>query len=430
MGYGLYFRVMASVKFYLKNPKRGGKLRQDEVSIIAKVTFSAADRFEIPTGERIAPSHWDKLAKEVKRSAIDHVRINAVLSEFKRALLDLYYANREKSFEQFKAIAKATLGKGPIPSADEKKSLSFALDAFIRQYEREKDPKTAANYRVLESKHLAPYLNLPFEKLDWDFFDFLRADLRALKDSTANRVLTRIKTFLSWCGDRAYPVNPDYRKWKIKAHYSDPVSLEWDELKALKETPMVGTVAIARDALVILCLIGTRISDGKRFDTINYFDYTWKFDRQKGRNLKSKELQVQFVGFSQQALMILAKYGMMFPKMSEAKLNRHMKEACHLAGITQKVRYEDWRNSKCTVTYPEKWTLIGTHSGRRTFGTLMQEVMPEGKVMELMGIEDSKTLKRYKGKGNSQLTKQYLIEAGEKLKMASTPKADENQKTG
>lgn len=413
---------MATVKFYPSKPKRNGQFKKNEVPIVAKVTVSKKQRFEVSTGERVIPGRWDFDAQEVKRS-LEQPRINKNLAELKAHLLHLCELHRD-NFEELKAIAQG--GEPAIP-AEEKKSLSHALDRFLKQYEQQKDPKTAAAYSTLQTKHLAAYLKYPFEKLDWDFFDALRHDLREHKDSTANKILGRLKKFLSWCEERDLPVNPVFRKWKIAAHYGEPVALDWDEVVKLERTMMVGTVAIARDALLILCMMGTRISDGKRFDVTEYFDYVWKFYRQKGRNITAKQLEVQFVGYSEKALMILAKYGMMFPCLSEAKLNKHMKEACRLAGINQKVRRENWVNGKCTAEYVEKWTIVGTHTGRRTFGTLMQEVMPESKVMELMGIEDSKTLRRYKGKGNSQLTKQYLIEAGDKLK-AATVKSDEQQR--
>src|SRR5688572_14076983 len=99
---------MATVKFYLKKPKQQtGKLRVDEVSIIAKFSLGRKGRFEITTGEKIIPAYWDKERQVVKSTYRGHFEINTRLQEIKTDLLKLYRDNSKIDFDKFKALAQS-----------------------------------------------------------------------------------------------------------------------------------------------------------------------------------------------------------------------------------------------------------------------------------------------------------------------------------
>src|SRR5688572_19584284 len=117
---------MITVKFYLKKPyQQKDVYRVDEVSIISKVTEVGikGNRFEVKTGEKMIPKHWDKVTQQVKSTYRGHFEINTFLQEFKTNLLKLYRDNPKIDFTKFKALAQAK------PS-QEKKTLFIALDQF------------------------------------------------------------------------------------------------------------------------------------------------------------------------------------------------------------------------------------------------------------------------------------------------------------
>lgn len=58
-----------------------------------------------------------------------------------------------------------------------------------------------------------------------------------------------------------------------------------------------------------------------------------------------------------------------------------------------------------------KWKLIGSHTARRTYITLMSERgMPDHQLMKIAGIRDVKTLQKYK-----KINDNTLIETSNKL---------------
>src|SRR5687768_11826542 len=95
---------MASIKFYLKKPRINGVLRDSEVSISAKFSIGRDHRFEITTGEKIIPKHWNSKKQEVKSSYRGHYEINIALSDFKTKLLMLYREHKELPFDKFKDL--------------------------------------------------------------------------------------------------------------------------------------------------------------------------------------------------------------------------------------------------------------------------------------------------------------------------------------
>lgn len=399
---------MATVKPYLKNPKRGGKLRDDEVSILVKFTRSAKERFELRTGESVHPKYWDFIAKEVKRNCPDHVRLNRKISEVRSRLLSLDEQNQSIPFDQFKAIAQGH---------EEKKSLlSSTFDRFLKQYEQEKDPKTVQVYKGLY-KSLLPFLHLTFEKLDYNFFDAWRESIIHLTDSTANRYLASLKCFLNWAVDRDIKVNPVNKKWKIRPHYREPLPLTNEEFQRLQTTMMTGTAAIGRDLLCLEAFTGQRISDLRRFDVRDVKDMVWTFNRKKGHSLKVKRVIVDFSGFSKPAYDIFKRYGFKLPKGCIDTYNSWIKEACKKAEINTLITKETWKGGKCEITTVPKWELITTHCGRKTFINLTSHIFTPEEVMEMTGIESYITLKKhYKGTGDLLMRRKKLIQMEKELR--------------
>lgn len=55
------------------------------------------------------------------------------------------------------------------------------------------------------------------------------------------------------------------------------------------------------------------------------------------------------------------------PVMPNQTMNRNLKELCRLASITDPIRVTTYKGNLRHDEVKEKWQLIGTHTGRRTF---------------------------------------------------------------
>lgn len=436
---------MATVKFYLKNPKKSGKLRADEVSIVARFTLTEKQRFQLATGERIQPIHWNTATQEVKKSFKYHIDLNLALSEFKNDLLNLY-RKHTGTFQDFKRVA-SIWSNG---DKSEKKSLWGALSKFISQVETEKDRKTANKFRTMQSALMAFNHNLTFEDINNNFYDDFKLYLYSLPnpnyvgsrlvnkgdyyaieegegevvpllDDTVFRYFINVTTFLKWATKRGYPVDQSFLEWEIiRRQYDDVIFLETTEVQKLLAFNFdKDHVRTAIDYLLVECFCGQRISDIKRFDLKDYEDYTWSFLRYKGRRKHPKRVSIRFTGFMKPALLLLAQHNFQLPPMSEKHINESIKEGCKDAGITSHTIIERWSGNKLIRIQGPKHEFISTHTGRKTFITLaLQGGVPESVVMDLTGITDTKTLKHYKGRTSDQVASDYMDKLGQSIPMS------------
>jgi integrase len=239
-----------------------------------------------------------------------------------------------------------------------------------------------------------------------------------LFDDTVYKYFTNLKAFLSWSEKRGYQIHPSYKTWEIIKRKHPPISLTLEELKLLSTKELPAHLDVARDFLLIECYTGQRISDILRFDQKDYQDYKWTHRPKKGNRLSSKTVTVHFVGYSQPALFILAKYNFKLPKVTEVTLNKNIKEACKLAWITSPIETERWAGNKKIMITGSKYEFLSTHSGRKTFITLgMQFGMPIEYIMELTGISEYQTLSHYRAKFEDKSIEKYLKSVSENISL-------------
>jgi integrase len=437
---------MATVKFYLKNAKIDKVLRVDEVAIAAKFSLGRKKRFEISTGEKIVPKHWDFKGQQVKSSYRGHYEVNIYLSDFKTKLLTLYRDNRDLSFDKFKELAQSKT------TTEEKKTLFLAFEQFLKAYQSEKDSKTVAKYLTLE-KHLIAFDTIhaiDFPNLDFSFYDRFKSYLLAIPnpfyrkfslhpdigsssqyhmvpdnkglpigifDDNVYSYIIQLKTFLAWSEKRGYQVHNSFKTWEIIRRVYPPITLTAAELEQL-ESKVFNSKAldVARDYLVMEARTGQRISDIKRFTPKDYNDFKWTFTPRKGNRLSNKSVTVHFKGYCASALFILQKYNWQMPVISEQKLNENIKRACKEAGIDQEISIYRWAANKRIRISGKKYEFISSHTGRKTFITLaLQAGTPVEYVMQLTGISEYKTIRHYKGEFEDNKVEGYLNGIGEAL---------------
>src|SRR5690606_25771740 len=227
-----------------------------------------------------------------------------------------------------------------------------------------------------------------------------------LIDSTVNKYLVNLKTFLTWAHKRGHEVhhtnnNPTHDSWKVIDRINEPLTLTLSELEKIealnitqdlideklppkkqgRRTDTVAALTIARDIFAFECRTCQRISDIKNFSLNDVKDGVWYNRVKKGNalNLRVKTIPIPLnTAFTNPAWMILQKYGFKLPEFTEQKVNKHIKTVAMLAGIDYEVTQIRWkRNKPITITKPKyKW--ISTHTGRRTFITIgLQYLKPK-----------------------------------------------------
>lgn len=425
---------MASVKFRLKNPKAASSL------IVARFYSTQTGPLDFSTGENVPPSFWEgqRVSSKYKKQAD---RINRHLSTIEADLLDVWRDNKGASKEVLSALVRKTVKGG---GGAEKKTFIEAVRLFIAQYEREKDPSTVGRYRVLERKLETFNLSLTFDDLNQTFYDEFKLwlygnhnplytgfNLRrdpdgdgyiltrgdsptgnvGLFDDVVFKYIVNIQTILHWAEKRGYQVNPAYKSWEIIKRDYPIISLTLDELQRIEDLNNLPThLQIAKDYLSLACRTGQRISDVKRISALSISSGTWTIHQKKGSRQKQKVVQLPLVGFSSPVIDIVNKYGGKLPEISEQNLNYHIKEVCKLAGITQEIYIERWQGNKKIKIPGQKWEYISSHSGKKTFITILSSLgAPLSVLADFTGTSQKTIEKHYLGRTPLYVAEKYLM---------------------
>lgn len=90
------------------------------------------------------------------------------------------------------------------------------------------------------------------------------------------------------------------------------------------------------------------------------------------------------------------KNNLVFPYYTNQAMNRDLKKLCKLAGINEEIRITSYKGNERIDEVKEKWELVGTHTGRKTFivNALSRGIAPSI-VMKWTGHNDYKSMKPY-----------------------------------
>lgn len=230
--------------------------------------------------------------------------------------------------------------------------------------------------------------------------------------NTVNRDLTNIKTLLKFADKKGKTISKEALNWKMKVEKTPFIYLSDDEITILTAlTDLPEHLENARDWLVISCLCGQRVSDFMRLkkSMIRYIT-----------NNKGKKVPlIEFTQIKTQALMaiplenaimtILEKREGEFPRpLSSQKYNDYIKDVCKKAEFNQiefgaKVTvYEDGSKRTEKGNF-EKWELVTSHVGRRSYATNNFDKKPLRLIMNVTGHTTEKMFLNYIQKKQTDL---------------------------
>jgi integrase len=417
---------MASVKYRLNRPKeKTGELKKVPVSILISYYHAGVAVEDLSTGQKTIPVKWDNNRIKGDKGML----INKYLNELETNLLNAHLVHRA-SGPALEAIVRRII-KGETEDTSQKKTVIEVVQQFIAQYEREKDPATVKRYRVLVNKLRAYNPDLTFDQLDQNFYDSfknflydnpnsvysgygLRFDLVeriyhvqpfgpgvhdlspiGLFDDVVFKYLVNLKTVLAWASKRGYVVNPSYKEWQIIKREYTPITLTKEELEKIESLDLPKHLDVARDYLSLECRTGQRISDLRRFKREDLLDGVWTFFQKKGNRIKSKLIELPLDGFAAPALVILQKYNYELPKISEQKLNVHIKKVCEMAGVDSEMYIERWAGSKKVRISGRKYSFLSTHTGKKSFITILAGEGIPVSILSILTGTSQRTIERH-----------------------------------
>lgn len=408
--------IKRNIIFSLESRKKNGIPIVENVPIRMRVIF-ASQRIEFTTGYRIDVAKWDADKQRVKNGCTNKLKQSA--SEINSDLLRYYteIQNIFKEFEVREIIPTTTQLKEAFNALhsqsgeEEQVSLPRTLMDAFEEFIQENGTQNSWSHATYEKfaavkNHIKKFdEGLTFEALNEpkfiEYITFL-CEEEGMRNSSVMKQIAYLKWFLRWCTKKKYNQNMAYKSFKPKLRSTSKkvIFLTKEELNKLKSYQIPESkqyLERVRDVFIFCCYTGLRYSDVynlKRSDIKN--------DHIEITTIKTGDSLI--INLNKHSRTILEKYKNIhfendkaLPVISNQKMNNYLKELGELAGIDDPIRDVYYKGNERMGEQPvPKYSLLGTHVGRRTFICRSLALgTPPQVIMKLTGHSDYKAMKPY-----------------------------------
>lgn len=417
---------MATIKFFVKSKKQTAKINVRYLN--GKIDLTKVTPLTITT------KHFNNKTGKVRQIASEKQKevINATLSD-----LHTHILNQSNILSQTQVLPSSEWLKKVINeyfNISKPNDLSLLLN-YTAKYIEGLDlhvqtrgvqrigvaKETKKKYKNIEKKlhlfcqhkNINPYIQDVDLKFRNDFLKFL-FEVEKVGQNTAGRYIKFVKTICTHAERAGYKVSRELQQIKGFAVKAKTTYLTIDEINQIAETEIQSEVLNnAKDWLIIGCYIGQRAGDllkltpkniSKENDGHSYIELTQQKTGKKVAILVHEKVQD-----------ILDKRNGNFPQAYStnagsaiAVFNRHIKEVCLMAGLTEKTegaKINPKTKRKENGTF-EKWQLVTSHICRRSFATNFYGKVPTAIIMQLTGHATETQLLAYIGKTPLDYAKQ------------------------
>ena len=255
------------------------------------------------------------------------------------------------------------------------------LDSRTKKTTDQKFVQLQTKFTDFEKTKKKKYLISEIDKKFMLVFRKHLIDKFKIMESTANRSLKNLKTVLIDARDNGKTINHQINNFSIDTVPATKVFLNFDEIKKIKESTIIGSDLIhAKDWLIMGCYTGQRVSDLLRMTKEMVFTKT----DSNGESFQFIELTQQKTGkevtipLHDEVLKIINKYDGNFPptfgKTGDSKFalfNRYIKKVCEISKINDIVKGKvyDSKEKRNEIKETDKWRLTSSHICRRSFAT-------------------------------------------------------------
>ena len=421
------------VNFYLENRTN----KKGEAAIRVSIAIRGA-RLITSTGYNIKPVDWNTEKHEVKPRKENWKKqttydINSALGNIKRHFDTYEKDHGEVTEEDLRREFKTFMGRAEVKeeaSADTEKPKEPTFFERFDQFIKEESinnmwvPSTKRALNVIKG-HIEAWnpetsFDMLTESVLSQYINYHRTDLDQ-REVTVEKQWRYFKWFLDWATRKGYNSNMAYQRFRPKFKTTDKtiVFLDWDELmrlykfkvpktgKKVKLTTYDGieyekTVGLSsaldrvRDMFCFCCFTSLRYSDMRNLKRSDIVDGVINLTTVKTHD----KIAIELNDYSKA---ILDKYeGMIFPGgtvlpvISNQKMNDYLKELAELAGLNAPVTQIYYKNGERIEETKPKYSVIGTHAGRRTFiCNALSMGIPADIVMKWTGHSDYAAMKPY-----------------------------------
>ncbi|MPS74975.1 MAG: integrase [Chryseobacterium sp.] len=231
------------------------------------------------------------------------------------------------------------------------------------------------------------------------FYSFAKTE--QYNDSTILRSIHFLKTILRFAeknGLQTQINRLDLARIKISRKI---ITLSEEELLKIKSTIVPQELQPAKDWLLISCYTGQRFSDFIKFDKSHLIDINGRtcisFIQQKTRKKVTLPLH-------QTVLNIIKRNNYSFPKPIDITMyNNAIKKVARLADINDIVEVRKRAGYRSTDEKTEKWKVVSSHIGRRSFSSNFYGRIPTSLLIQATGHSSEQMFLNYVNPVNNEI---------------------------
>ena len=399
------------MNFKLKNPKS-----ISSSLILFYVNLLDGKRFVYSTGQKIPVRLWDEKYQLPKRtkSQNDQIIINSVnfrLDKIKSTYLELNLKCKTENKILNKDFLKEEFDirlKG-VKRTETPTDFDSCFDDFFEFKLKEGEWSYSTEKRYKMIKKLLKEYEKKNKKLEMNCFDLkwfggfkkYCEEEKFHQVNTLGRNIGLIKTFLNYCFKKGYIKDISFREIIVKREVTDQLALSKNQIQLIADLDLRKNKRLerVRDIFLIGCYTGMRYSDFKRLKASNIDGELIKIREVKD---KTKFLQIPIV---KTVRVILEKYNMNLPLISEQKFREYLKEVFKLAGFND-VKIKETKIGKIVQEKEvPMYELISTHTARRSFIThMLNSGVPAKAIMAITGHKSINNFQLYYKPSNDILS--------------------------
>jgi hypothetical protein len=400
--------------------KKGAVRKDGTMLIFLQYCYDSEKRVLLNTGIAIPPQFWNKKTSRIAESlpvqfgSVDNLQ-STLTSKLRKAEDMVVYATKEAQTCPIKFLKENFHLDNNLWAFRQMSVEENSLDVFkhIDDYAKSKKSSVkACTINVINAMkaHLRLFEQYRNEVITFDSFDAIfyeefvsfltyevpqvrrKETIKGLKANTVGKTIKHLKSFLRDRIRKKIIPFMDLSFFKVMDEEVDAVYLSWRELSAvyhldLSQQPQLEKY---RDLFVLGCLTGFRFSD--------YTDI--KPEEVRDGMLfvtQTKTVSSVIVPLKKDARHILIdKYNMQMPQVSNVNFNDYIKQVVKLAGIDELIKITHKKGNQVIEEIKPKYAWVTSHTCRRSFCTNeFLEGTPTNLIMAISGHKTEKAFRRY-----------------------------------
>ena len=387
-------------QFYLKDPQRGTPAKDQRATPIVLVYHFDGYRMKLGVGESIDPAQWSAAKQRARTTHTGAANLNKFLDRMADRVRETHLALKS----EFTVVTPDTLRRAiqrDVLSRGQRETVVTYLDLLIAE-RRAND--TTKSYQVWEnvSKLLKEYPgSVNFNDVTPEWFARLQAWMenyrsKVIPDGYAPNYIGKVASVIRQIMRKARKAGLHRSSAFEDEEYTPPRSdtdaiyLTVDELIRMHRVELPEYLDNVRNRFLISAFTGLRFSD---YSTITMQAVRDGLIHDVNQKTKTKTvIPIHWVVEE-----IFARHPDGLPRsVANRNANKDIKRIGELAGITAMVEHTKIRGGKTICKSVPKYTLITTHTGRRSACTNMDLAgVPRGAIMAISGHKKEASFLKY-----------------------------------